>query len=98
MSSFHTIVFGSFTSPAPLWAPGCHTAKKAPTGSAKTAIRPTSMTSMGPMKVCPPLAVTLAATSSALSTLMYVSHDGGACGFSCGPRPATAFWSISAIV
>ena len=38
-------------------------------GSAKTAMRPASMTSIGGMNTVPPLAVTLATAASALSTL-----------------------------
>ena len=63
----------------------------APSGSAKTAMRPASITSIGGTKTVPPLADTLATVASALSTLTYVSQTGGMSGFICGPSPATVF-------
>ena len=54
-------------------------------------MRPASMTSIGAAKTVPPLAATLAAVASALSTLTYVIQTGGMSGFMTGPRPATVF-------
>jgi hypothetical protein len=65
---------GSLTTCAPLNSFACHTQNVAPSGSAKTAVRPTSMTSNGSFTTLPPASRALAAVSSALSTETYVSH------------------------
>ncbi len=54
-------------------------------------MRPASMTSIGGAYTVPPLAATVVAVSSALSTLTYVIQKGGKSGFMTGPRPATVF-------
>ena len=46
------------------------TMEKAPAGSAQAAMRPASMTSNGSIATVPPAAVTAAAASSALATVM----------------------------
>ena len=69
MSSFQQSVPGSLTSCAPVCWLGCHSPITAPSGSAKMAMRPASITSIGGAKTVPPLAVTLATVSSTLSTL-----------------------------
>ncbi len=68
MSSLQHHVPGSLTSCAPVWAPGCHRPSTAPAGSAKIAMRPASITSIGSTKTVPPFAFTLAMVVSALST------------------------------
>ena len=65
MSSFQQSAPGSLTSCAPVCCLGCHSPMTAPSGSAKSAMRPASMTSMGGMNTVPPLADTLATVSSA---------------------------------
>ncbi len=67
-SSFQVSAPGSLTSPAPMWRRGCHTAAAAPEGSANTAMRPTSSTSIGSTKTMPPAALTLAMLASASVT------------------------------
>ena len=69
MSSFQQNVPGSLASCAPVCWLGCQRPMTAPSGSAKIAMRPASMTSIGGMNTVPPLADTLATVSSALSTL-----------------------------
>ncbi len=49
---------------------GFQTAAAAPVGSAKTAMRPTSSTSIGSTKTVPPAALTLAMVASASVTEM----------------------------
>ena len=58
-----------FSGPAPAMALASQTEMTAPMGSAKMAIRPNSITSIGSMRTLPPLALALAAASSALSTV-----------------------------
>ena len=60
---------GSLATWAPVCWLGCQRPMTAPTGSAKTAMRPASMTSIGGTNTVPPLAATLATVASALSTL-----------------------------
>ena len=59
---------GSLTTCAPLCSFACQTQNAAPSGSAKTAIRPASMTSNGSITAAPPASRTFDAVSSALST------------------------------
>jgi hypothetical protein len=59
---------GSLTIRAPLCWFACQTQKAAPSRSAKTAMRPKSMTSNGSITTLPPASRTFAAVSSARST------------------------------
>ncbi len=68
---------------------GCQTPNTAPVGSAKNAIRPMSITSIGATTTVPPAAVTLAAASSASATLTYVAHAVGWPSCMWPIRPAT---------
>ncbi len=68
---------------------GCQIAKTAPWGSAITAIRPASSTSIGAMKTVPPACVAAAHVASASATVMYVVHIGGGPPSRHGPSPAT---------
>ena len=68
LSSFQAIAPGSLTTPAPWKVPGCQTPNTAPVGSAKTAIVPRSMTSIGSAITVPPASLTAAAVASASST------------------------------
>jgi hypothetical protein len=68
--SFQHTEPGSLASPSPVWLRACQTPNTAPDGSAATAIRPTSITSMGATSTVPPAAVTLPAVSSASSEAM----------------------------
>ncbi len=54
--------------PAPAKVPGCQMPKTAPVGSAKTAIVPRSMTSIGSAITLPPASATAAAVASASAT------------------------------
>ncbi len=54
---------------APVNDLACQTPKTPPVGSAKNAIRPMSMTSIGGTTTLPPAVATLAAVSSASATL-----------------------------
>ena len=63
---------GSLTIRAPRCSFACQTQNAAPSGSAKTAIRPASMTSNGAVRTRPPASTTFDAVSSALSTQTYV--------------------------
>ena len=64
----------SLTTFAPLWFLASQTQKTAPSGSARTAIRPASSTSKGSVTTAPPAARARVAVSSALSTQTYVFH------------------------
>ena len=55
--------------PDPIMVFGCHTEMTAPMGSAKIAIRPASITSIGSMRTVPPLLFAFATASSAEATL-----------------------------
>ena len=68
LSSFQESAPGSLTSPAPGKVPGCQMPKTAPVGSAKTAIVPRSITSIGSAITLPPASLTVAAVASASST------------------------------
>ncbi len=61
---------GELTSSEPPASRACQTRNTAPSGSAKTAIRPASPKSSGASSVLPPAASTLATTASASSTAM----------------------------
>ena len=69
ISSLQQYVPGSLATWAPVCWLGCQRPRTAPIGSANTAIRPASMTSIGAANTVPPLAATLATVASALSTL-----------------------------
>ena len=68
LSSFQESETGSLTTPGPGKVPGCQMPKTAPPGSAKTAIRPRSMTSIGSASTVPPASLTAAAVASASAT------------------------------
>jgi len=68
-NSFQHNELGSLTRSAPVKLFGCQTPNTAPVGSAKSAIRPMSITSIGSTTTLPPAALTLAAVSSASATL-----------------------------
>ena len=76
-TSFQQSELGSLTRSAPVKLFGCQAPNTAPVGSAKNAIRPMSITSIGSSTTVPPAALTLAAVSSALATLTYVAHAMG---------------------
>ena len=69
MRSFQVIEPGVFTSVAPMLCPGSHTHSAAPVGSAKTAMRPTSITSNASAMTLPPLSLAFCAAPAADATV-----------------------------
>ena len=67
----------------------CQTLNAAPSGSAKTAIRPKRGMSNGSLRVVPPASWTFEAVSSTSSTQMYVFHTARA-GMPGGIEPTAA--------
>ncbi len=64
--------------------------KTAPVGSAKTAIRPRSITSIGSAMTLPPASLTAVAVASASSTETYEDQAGGWPSCISGIIPATS--------
>ena len=82
---------GSLTTRAPLNSFACQTQNAAPSGSVKTAVRPTPEMSKGSLTTPPPAARTFDSAASALSTEMYVSHVAfGGADSGSDPTAATA--------
>jgi hypothetical protein len=81
---------GALNSPAPGKVPACHSWNTAPPGSAATANRPTSNTSIGPSSSVPPASVTARAVSSASVTANDTFQATGCDGWYSGASAATA--------
>ena len=65
MCSLQVKALGAFATWTPVWPRACQTPKAAPVTSVATSIRPTSMTSIGPMTTVPPAPVIFTAVASA---------------------------------
>ncbi len=77
--------------PAPAKVPYCQRPTAAPVGSVMTAIRPRSMTSIGPIITEPPASVTDLRVASMLSVARYVVHTVGGIGSGTVPSGFMAF-------
>jgi len=97
-SSFHASAPGSLTTCAPRLSPGCHTPNAAPVGSAKNAMRPAVVTSIGGTSVWPPASAMAAAVASRSSAQKYVDQATGCPGCMSGMAPPTVLPSFSRIV
>lgn len=91
LSSFQTRAPCSLTMPAPSKEPGSHRPTTAPVGSATTAIRPRSMTSIGPIRTVPCASVTDLIVGSMASVDRYVVHTVGGIGSGTVPSGFMAF-------
>ncbi|RLT36208.1 MAG: hypothetical protein DWI59_01305 [Chloroflexi bacterium] len=70
INSHQVTMVGSFTRPKPWWLFASHSETTPPVGSRITAIRPTSITSIGGRITVPPAAATFATAALASSTAM----------------------------